>query len=154
MGCICSKGTSVNEDGENRRVKEKEPRRSSKRLVGSSRREEVAVEVDGSANDVTTRLISTAEVTDENVGSTATAWDNEDEEEEKTIVSEKHIIRKHESNDVGKPQISLSFSVRNGVDGAQVAAGWPSWLTAVAGEAIKGWVPRKAESFEKLEKVY
>ncbi|KAM7470311.1 hypothetical protein LguiA_008494 [Lonicera macranthoides] len=153
MGCICSKGTSVNEDGENLRVKGKEPRRSSKRLVGSSRREEVAVEVDGSANDVTTRLISTAEVTDENAGSTVTAWDEEDEEEEKTIVSEKHIIQKHDSNDVGKPQISRSFSVRNGIDGAQVAAGWPSWLTAVAGEAIKGWVPRKAESFEKLDKI-
>ncbi|RID45843.1 hypothetical protein BRARA_I02538 [Brassica rapa] len=33
------------------------------------------------------------------------------------------------------------------------AAGWPSWLTSVAGEAIKGWVPRPAESFEKLDKI-
>ncbi|KAL0375919.1 UNVERIFIED_CONTAM: putative serine/threonine-protein kinase [Sesamum calycinum] len=45
------------------------------------------------------------------------------------------------------------FSVRNGVDGAQVVAGWPSWLTSVAGEAIKGWIPRKADSFEKLDKI-
>lgn len=30
---------------------------------------------------------------------------------------------------------------------------WPSWLASVAGEAIKGWVPRCAESFEKLDKV-
>lgn len=35
----------------------------------------------------------------------------------------------------------------------QVAAGWPSWLTSVAGEAIQGWIPRRADSFEKLEKV-
>ncbi|KAF8087499.1 hypothetical protein N665_0583s0008 [Sinapis alba] len=34
-----------------------------------------------------------------------------------------------------------------------IAAGWPSWLTSVAGEAIKGWIPRHAESFEKLEKI-
>ncbi|GKU87603.1 hypothetical protein SLEP1_g1975 [Rubroshorea leprosula] len=34
-----------------------------------------------------------------------------------------------------------------------LAAGWPQWLTSVAGEAIKGWVPRRAESFEKLEKI-
>ncbi|KAG2330262.1 hypothetical protein Bca4012_020135 [Brassica carinata] len=34
-----------------------------------------------------------------------------------------------------------------------IAAGWPSWLTSVAGEAIKGWVPRTAESFEKLDKI-
>lgn len=39
------------------------------------------------------------------------------------------------------------------IEGEQVAAGWPSWLSAVAGEAIQGWVPLKADSFEKLEKV-
>ena len=38
-------------------------------------------------------------------------------------------------------------------EGEQVAAGWPAWLAAVAGEAIKGWVPRRADSFEKLDKV-
>lgn len=40
------------------------------------------------------------------------------------------------------------------VEVEQVAAGWPAWLSAVAGEAIRGWVPLKAESFEKLEKVF
>ncbi|KAJ9568570.1 hypothetical protein OSB04_004536 [Centaurea solstitialis] len=39
------------------------------------------------------------------------------------------------------------------VEVEQVAAGWPAWLSAVAGEAIHGWVPLRAESFEKLEKV-
>eukprot|EP00250_Pteridium_aquilinum_P009884 c19002_g1_i2 orf=412-2349(+) len=39
------------------------------------------------------------------------------------------------------------------VEGEQVAAGWPSWLSAVAGESIKGWIPRKADSFEKLDKI-
>ncbi|KAL0362384.1 UNVERIFIED_CONTAM: putative serine/threonine-protein kinase [Sesamum calycinum] len=39
------------------------------------------------------------------------------------------------------------------VEGEQVAAGWPSWLVAVAGEAIRGWVPRKADTFEKLDKI-
>lgn len=38
-------------------------------------------------------------------------------------------------------------------EGEQVAAGWPPWLAAVAGEAIKGWIPRRADSFEKLNKV-
>ncbi|XP_028780508.1 protein IMPAIRED IN BABA-INDUCED STERILITY 1 [Neltuma alba] len=33
------------------------------------------------------------------------------------------------------------------------AAGWPPWLTAAAGEAIHGWVPLRADSFEKLEKI-
>ncbi|CAN6852330.1 unnamed protein product [Brassica oleracea] len=30
---------------------------------------------------------------------------------------------------------------------------WPSWLASVAGEAIKGWVPRCADSYEKLDKI-
>lgn len=39
------------------------------------------------------------------------------------------------------------------LQGEQVAAGWPSWLSAVAGEAINGWTPRRADTFEKLDKV-
>ncbi|GAB2274788.1 hypothetical protein Dimus_009562 [Dionaea muscipula] len=35
----------------------------------------------------------------------------------------------------------------------QVAAGWPSWLVEVAGEAIKGWIPRQADDFQKLDKI-
>lgn len=38
-------------------------------------------------------------------------------------------------------------------EGEYVAAGWPPWLASVAGEAIKGWIPRRADSFEKLDKV-
>ncbi|GLU06423.1 hypothetical protein SLE2022_234610 [Rubroshorea leprosula] len=38
-------------------------------------------------------------------------------------------------------------------EGELVVAGWPSWLAAVAGEAIKGWIPRQANSFERLDKI-
>ncbi|XP_015866951.2 probable serine/threonine-protein kinase At1g54610 [Ziziphus jujuba] len=31
--------------------------------------------------------------------------------------------------------------------------GWPTWLMAVAGEAIEGWTPRRANTFEKLAKI-
>lgn len=37
--------------------------------------------------------------------------------------------------------------------GEQVAAGWPSWLSAHVGEAIDGWLPRRADTFEKIDKV-
>ncbi|XP_047328192.1 protein IMPAIRED IN BABA-INDUCED STERILITY 1-like [Impatiens glandulifera] len=43
---------------------------------------------------------------------------------------------------------SVSFRL-----GEQITTGWPTWLTAVAGDAIHGWVPLKADSFEKLEKI-
>ena len=38
--------------------------------------------------------------------------------------------------------------------GELVAAGWPVWLTAVASEAIDGWVPLRADAYERLDKVY
>ncbi|XP_058101026.1 probable serine/threonine-protein kinase At1g09600 isoform X2 [Magnolia sinica] len=44
-------------------------------------------------------------------------------------------------------------SIPKASEGEQVAAGWPAWLVAVAGEAIRGWVPRRADSFEKLDKI-
>ncbi|MED6122406.1 Protein IMPAIRED IN BABA-INDUCED STERILITY 1 [Stylosanthes scabra] len=51
---------------------------------------------------------------------------------------------------------SLSFRLGNlhkYVQGDHVAAGWPAWLSAVAGEAIHGWVPLRADAFEKLDKI-
>ncbi|KAL6011720.1 hypothetical protein ACLOJK_002184 [Asimina triloba] len=31
--------------------------------------------------------------------------------------------------------------------------GWPPWLLAVAGDAIEGWAPRRADTFQKLDKI-
>ncbi|KAF5743667.1 serine/threonine-protein kinase [Tripterygium wilfordii] len=31
--------------------------------------------------------------------------------------------------------------------------GWPSWLVAFAGDAISNWTPRRANTFEKLDKI-
>jgi len=40
-----------------------------------------------------------------------------------------------------------------GLSGEHVVAGWPSWLINVAPKAVEGWLPRRADSFEKLAKV-
>ncbi|KAF5203319.1 Impaired in baba-induced sterility [Thalictrum thalictroides] len=54
----------------------------------------------------------------------------------------------------GGDPISLRLgNLQKYVEGEQVAAGWPAWLSAVAGEAIQGWIPLRADSFEKLEKI-
>lgn len=58
--------------------------------------------------------------------------------------------RDKRESQVFKPRIS-NLPKHN--EGEQVAAGWPGWLSAVAGEAIRGWVPRRADSFEKLDKI-
>jgi len=41
-----------------------------------------------------------------------------------------------------RPEVSLCYQ-----------QGWPSWLMAVAGDAIGEWTPRRANTFEKLDKV-
>ncbi|XP_010462163.1 PREDICTED: probable serine/threonine-protein kinase At1g54610 [Camelina sativa] len=49
--------------------------------------------------------------------------------------------------------LAMSITIAKATEGEYVAAGWPPWLASVAGEAIKGWVPRRADSFEKLDKI-
>ncbi|KAK9050241.1 hypothetical protein SSX86_030789 [Deinandra increscens subsp. villosa] len=51
-----------------------------------------------------------------------------------------------------KPNPRLSNPTKN-LHGEQVAAGWPAWLSAVAGEAINGWIPRRADTFQKIDKI-
>ncbi|KAF1875305.1 hypothetical protein Lal_00007921 [Lupinus albus] len=51
-----------------------------------------------------------------------------------------------------KPMMSRILSVPHGL-GGYIDNAWPSWLSSVAGEAIKGWVPRRADSFEKLDQI-
>ncbi|CAK8536417.1 unnamed protein product [Lathyrus sativus] len=48
---------------------------------------------------------------------------------------------------------SFGGRVPKGLEGEQVAAGWPTWLSSVAGEAIDGWIPRSASTFEKYDKI-
>lgn len=43
--------------------------------------------------------------------------------------------------------------VPKAIEAEQVAAGWPAWLSSVAGDAIKGWIPRGANTFERLHKI-
>lgn len=61
----------------------------------------------------------------------------------------------HDSVDKHSKKPSFSFSIKFGRStvAEHVAAGWPVWLSAVAGEAIDGWLPLKSDSFERLEKV-
>ncbi|XP_028193650.1 probable serine/threonine-protein kinase At1g54610 isoform X2 [Glycine soja] len=70
-------------------------------------------------------------------------------------LQDENIERKRERMEcvVAAQQHPGAGSVPKAMEGEQVAAGWPSWLAAVAGEAIKGWLPRRADSFEKLDKI-
>ncbi|KAF8390704.1 hypothetical protein HHK36_025231 [Tetracentron sinense] len=39
------------------------------------------------------------------------------------------------------------------IPGLRHQQGWPQWLSAVAGDVIDGWTPRRADTFEKLDKI-
>lgn len=56
------------------------------------------------------------------------------------------------SNGKGSFSFKLGFNNRS-VAAEHTAAGWPSWLSAYAGEAIHGWLPLIGDSFEKMDKV-
>ncbi|KAK3183535.1 hypothetical protein Dsin_030821 [Dipteronia sinensis] len=155
MGCICSKATRAHQYvEENNNVKEKESTKKISKKLPSFKKDNVAVVVkaDGGGNDATAQLIHNQPAD----GSAGSGTGSSDEGEKK----EKPILQRRGTMDVGmtgahvgQPRMTRITSVSNGERGAQVVAGWPSWLTAVAGEAINGWVPRKADSFEKLDKI-
>ncbi|KAI3770428.1 hypothetical protein L6452_01561 [Arctium lappa] len=123
MGCMCSKGVSTNE------YAHKHLKKSVKSSTGALRRDEVAME---------------------------------DDEETKHVVSEKSDLQLDQSprkvdiegnGGMHQPVTSRIISIKYGDDGVQTAGEWPSWLIAVAGEAVKGWLPRRADSFEKMDKI-
>lgn len=160
MGCICSKGCFPHEYVRESRLKNKslKANKSTKRLGASLRREEPVVDGDGIGNDATVRLITNPPA--DIPGSTPILWD---EGEKKVVFNEKPAkqeLQRHLTMEVGfgggqvhHLKMSRIGSFPHGERAAQVIAGWPSWLSAVAGEAINGWVPRKADSFERLDKV-
>lgn len=142
MGCMCCKPSAIEDSNESPRE-----RLSNKAVVESrvssrgtsSRREEVYRVKDrgDSNNDARTALIDKQ---GQGNGSVRVHGDNFERKREKMeyVVAAQH------------PGIG---TVPKAMEGEHVAAGWPSWLAAVAGEAIKGWLPRRADSFEKLDKV-
>uniref|UniRef100_A0A9I9DA99 Protein kinase domain-containing protein n=1 Tax=Cucumis melo TaxID=3656 RepID=A0A9I9DA99_CUCME len=73
---------------------------------------------------------------------------NKEEEQKADVVQDRPRAERRKSRKVPRPS-----NLPNHSQGEQVAAGWPSWLTAVCGEALNGWIPRKADTFEKIDKI-
>lgn len=166
MGGACVKGISSEERVENKRNKGRN--KFSRRLVSSSRREEVVVldsdVVDG--NDVSTaRLIpkpqgyggggTTSSVSEERRNKKRDT-ENVDVEVLPPLLKKASEYHQRSVAESGAGEVGSKLKIvqiPNGFEAESVNAGWPSWLASVAGEAIKGWIPRKADSFEKLNKV-
>ncbi|KAG4153335.1 hypothetical protein ERO13_D04G177100v2 [Gossypium hirsutum] len=135
MGCICSKETQPNQYIENNPGEKEDA--SSKKWSDSSKDNDIKVDVDATA-----RLIS-----DQQSGSLS------NDERSRKDLSQLQRLPTIDATTWGGQRQPRITRVMSGERGAQVVAGWPSWLVAVAGEAINGWIPSKADSYEKLEKI-
>ncbi|XP_043720457.1 probable serine/threonine-protein kinase At1g54610 [Telopea speciosissima] len=127
MGCVFGKEVSSGV-GSELRVKEREVEKEKEKTLSVP---------SGRKSQGTVSKIETTEV-----------QNGENQKEEKQEGSQRPRGERRRS----KPNPRLGNPPKH-VHGEQVAAGWPSWLSAVAGEAIKGWTPRRADTFEKLDKI-
>ncbi|KAM0871623.1 hypothetical protein ACQ4PT_039257 [Festuca glaucescens] len=76
-----------------------------------------------------------------------------DEEARKQARARDEALERRRAAAMAMATCQVRSPVPRAVEEEQVAAGWPPWLVAVAAEAVRGWVPRRAESFEKLDKI-
>ncbi|KAL9232433.1 hypothetical protein vseg_007547 [Gypsophila vaccaria] len=88
-------------------------------------------------------------IPDKQIDSSRSCRDNAGGEKD-TLIDKKQVTVSAVVGGVGSPG---DGAVPKAMEGEHVAAGWPSWLAAVAGEAVNGWVPRRADSFQKLDKI-
>ncbi|KAG2304355.1 hypothetical protein Bca4012_063350 [Brassica carinata] len=149
MGCICSKGAAEEEEEEEdnvalHRQKGNWNKSSSVQLsapLHSSKDDFSHKAVDGSSNGGRRASGLIVPVDDSHDG--------------KTVIVERpsRSHRGRRVSDNGKGEGLIISNVPRSAEAELIAAGWPYWLTSVAGEAIKGWVPRRAASFEKLDKI-
>ncbi|KAH0452411.1 hypothetical protein IEQ34_019710 [Dendrobium chrysotoxum] len=166
MGCICSRGIETDEIIEG--IK-KCSSRSLSRLVTPLKKDVSAILFDA---DAATRSCGSgkrpATKSQENVVAPIPVQSDEGEKGSLASVDRKQNFAGHhrratvdfrvhgadtdpKMGDFGLGMENLN--VPNGFSGEHVAAGWPAWLTNVAPEAVNGWLPRRAESFEKLDKI-
>ncbi|XP_011100264.1 probable serine/threonine-protein kinase At1g54610 [Sesamum indicum] len=137
MGCVCGKPSSAvkasEESPKQRELIKKTSELREARAISSKRDESLSRKEKLETGDIKIGLI------DRKVSGSRRVRDDYYEK------------KRDSSEDVGNfPGLR---NLPKAIEGEQVAAGWPSWLVAVAGEAIRGWIPRKADTFEKLDKI-
>uniref|UniRef100_A0A5B6YXM7 Protein kinase domain-containing protein n=2 Tax=Davidia involucrata TaxID=16924 RepID=A0A5B6YXM7_DAVIN len=137
MGCICGKDSAIQDSRESPRERQLNKGSSEVRVaraISSRREESFRVKERQDNGDVRVGLI------DKKANGSRRVRDD-------------HFEKKREHSQVVLANYPAMGSVPKATEGEQVAAGWPSWLAAAAGEAVEGWLPRRADTFEKLDKI-
>ncbi|KAK1275529.1 putative serine/threonine-protein kinase [Acorus gramineus] len=134
MGCICCKPLAIEDSRESPKDRRPSPaavKPPPQRVASVARREEEVVVVHKFEKQASL-------VRSNGVGSLGVVRIENPEKKRERAVYSRHLG---------------AGVVPKAVEGEQVAAGWPVWLAEAAGDAIRGWVPRRADSFEKLDKI-
>ncbi|OVA14918.1 Protein kinase domain [Macleaya cordata] len=141
MGCICGKPSSIDDGrGSSReRLSKVSSDLRVPRVDYSSRKEQNFRAKDGQESGDGRVMLIDKQVN----SSTCLQTENFERKKEKAGYLAYHHHNQH----------LVLGTIPMGIEGEQVAAGWPAWLASVAGEAIRGWTPRRADSFEKLDKI-
>jgi len=152
MGCICSKDSSNKDrvdEYEKEKEKEKESNKSSVQLVAPSVSTAESDSARGKDGSVPRIVDSSSQAIK---GSVIVATEDKSNHSDATKSQLQRRVTVTCGVDDKMPMMSRILSVQH-IAGEQVDFGWPIWLSSVAAEAIKGWVPRRADSFEKLGQV-
>uniref|UniRef100_A0A7N0T922 Protein kinase domain-containing protein n=1 Tax=Kalanchoe fedtschenkoi TaxID=63787 RepID=A0A7N0T922_KALFE len=75
---------------------------------------------------------------------------------EKRHGSSKRLIderKRREEEGAVSAQYGATGSIPKALHWDEDAPRWPSWLLSVASEAVRGWVPRRADTFERIAKI-
>ncbi|XP_011036368.1 PREDICTED: probable serine/threonine-protein kinase At1g54610 [Populus euphratica] len=146
MGSICSK-RAAEDVNINKNERQIEVGKSSVQLVAPTIfiREEILVDVLGrkDARHLSKEHVGNVIVSLEGGGKKTKLVD------EKKKGRHGSVAMDSESIDDQPRSMSMMISMRPSAE----TEAWPQWLTAAAGEAVKGWLPRRADSFEKLDKI-
>ncbi|CAK9149488.1 unnamed protein product [Ilex paraguariensis] len=137
MGCICGKVSVTEDSRENTRERQLNKESSDlhvPRVISSKREESFRVKNRPGSGDLRVGVV-------------------EKKANNSKRVRDDHFEGRKENSEVVVVNFPGMGSVPKAMEGEQIAAGWPSWFVAVAGEAIKGWLPRPSNSFEKLDKI-
>lgn len=150
MGCICSKGAS--EDGEDVSYH----REKGNEYWNKSSSVQLIAPLPSSKDDFSHKAVDGSSGGGRRASGLIVPIDD-DSHDGKTVIVERpsrsHRGRRVSDNGRGGSGGLIISNVPRSAEAELIAAGWPYWLTSVAGDAIKGWIPRRADSFEKLDKV-
>ncbi|XP_020230085.2 probable serine/threonine-protein kinase At1g54610 [Cajanus cajan] len=144
MGCICFKSSNNDKVFEYEKDKEKEWNKYSVQLVAPTLFD------DGSRNGSVPRMTKSSSQVIR--GSIKVPSEDKCNHLEFTKSQLQKCIAMNSGVGDRKPLMNRILSVQH-FAGEYVDVGWPMWLSSVAAEAIKGWVPRRADSFEKFDQI-